>query len=241
MYASVEEVASQIVDDFGIEMDIYMVMQNSMQCLNNMGMMVNKKCAVMGVAEDQQLRMPVGAYDIKAVFSPNALCHVPGNSVTLTIQDIWFPSAKIFVPVPNTDTNTQSAELTAVQLNYIPYITGPQIDFEWEPPFLKFNETAPEVIAIYSSIKVEEKSGLPAIPRAALEACVNYCIWKHYRPLFYTKKIDGQVYAEIKSEKRRFMAKAETKHMLSKLNQNEMSKVFDIMSSFNRKRTNIDS
>lgn len=241
MQTTVEAIASKLVDHFNIEMDIYQVSENSMEALNLMGMLKIGKRAIAGRAVNQQARMPVDCVDVKAVYRLPNTTPTLANSVTLTIQDIAFPPQTFFVPVPNSDSEVEAVELPDQILNYIPHIVGPYIDFEWDPPFLKFNEIEPQFIAIYNRIPINPKTCLAEIPEDAFLGCLNYCVFVWFRPLFLTGKIPKHVWDEIKEWKRSKMAQSESKYMMSQLSQNEMSKVHSVMSSFDRKRTRIDS
>lgn len=241
MQTSVEAIASRLVDQFGVEMNIYQVSENCMEALNLMGMLKLSKRAIAGCIKDQQFRMPVDCVDVKAVYglpNPRKL-----GSVTLTIQDIAFPPQVFFLPVPNSEEDMlETKELTDSVLNYIPHFTGPYVDFNWDPPFLKFNECdGMHVVAVYNRIPINRSTLLCEIPQDAFAGCLNYCLYVYFQPLFLTGKIPKYVFDEVKDWKRIKMGQSITAVMMSKLSQNEMSKVHSVMSSFDRKRTNIDS
>lgn len=238
---TVEAIASRMVDRFGVEMDIYQVSENCMETLNDMGMLVIGKKGIAGRASDQMLRLPVDCFEPLAVYRmPNTWENLT-NSLTITIQDIVFPVQKIFVPVPNSDSDIQLVDLPDQVLHYLPHLTGPYIDYTWEPPFLKFNEVEPGIIAIFSTIPVDKDTGLAKIPFHAFKACLYNCLYIYYQPLFLQGKVAEYVWREIAEWRRRTYGQAEKKVGMQKLSQNEMSKVHNVMSSFDRKRYRLDS
>lgn len=241
MLTNVEAIASKLVDRFNVEMDIYQVSENSMEALNLMGMLKLGKKAIGGQVRDQQLRMPVDCYEIEAVYRMPNPRETLTNSVTLTIQEIMFPPQKIFVPVPNSDSEIQTIAFPDQILNYLPHVVGPYIDFTWDPPFIKLNEVEPQIIVFYNRIPIDPDSGLAEIPDQAFDGCVNYCLYTWYQPLFLTGKVPEYVFNKVEKWKNAKINQSKTSLMMSKLSQNEMSKVHNIMSSFDRKRTRLDS
>lgn len=242
MQTSVEAIASRLTDMFHIEMDIFQVSENCMDALNRMHMLHLSRKAVAGHVKEQKLKMPVDCYDVKAVFRMPNSHETLTNSVTLTIQDILFPPQKIFVPIPNSDSEVQSITLPDQILNYIPHEAGPYIDFNYDdPPWLRFNEEEPDVVVIYTRIPINPDTGLCEIPEQAFNGCLNYCLYVWYQPLFLSGKVAPYIWAELKEWKRVNMAQSKNALYMSRLNNNEMSKVHNIMSSFDRKRTRLDS
>lgn len=241
-FTSAQAVASKMVDKFHVEMDIWQVSENCMEALNRMGMLKNSRKAIVAPVKDQVLQMPVGAYDIIGVFRQPKAHEVLTNSVTLTIQDITFPPQKIFVPIPNSDSELQEIELTEEQANYIPHMAGPYIDFDYsDPPFLKFNELALNVIVLYNSIPIDRDTGLCRIPEAAFNGCLYFCLYTYFQPLFLMGKVQMGIWNEIKEWKDRNFNQSRQTLMYQKLSQNEMSKVHNVMASMDRKRYKLDS
>lgn len=241
MKTTVEAIASKLVDQFGVEMDIYQVSENCMEALNLMGMLRLSKKAIVGLAVNQQLRMPPDCVDVKAVYRSPSSQLLISHGVTLTIQDIAHPPQNIWVPVPNSDATVQEITLDEQLLNYISRMAGPYIDFEWNPPFIELNEEQPNIIVVYSRIPVDPSTGLCQIPEEAFRGCLNHCLYVYFQPLFLQGKVAPYVWQEIKEWRQRKMAQSKNAYMMSRLSDNEMSKVHNIMSSFDRKRTRLDS
>lgn len=241
MQTIVEAIASKLVDKFQVEMDVFQVSENSMEALNLMGMLKLSRKAVVGRAANQQLRMPVDCLDVKQVIRiPDTRGGAP-SPVSLTIQDLAFPPQKIWVPVPNSDSTVQEITLDEQTLNYIARMAGPYIDYTWNRPFLEFNEEEPVVAVVYTRIPVNAETGLCEIPEQAFDGCVNYCLYVWYQPLFLQGKVAPYIWAELKEWKRTKMGQSVNAYAMSRLSSNQMSKVHSIMSSFDRKRTRLDS
>lgn len=243
---SPQMVASKMVDKFGVESDIYQVSENCMEALNRMGMLKLKRKALVGPVLNQRLEMPPDCCEPRAVFRQPSALETITNSVTLTIQDIAFPPAKIFVPVPNSDSDIQEIQLPEQVLNYIPNMAGPYIDFVWDdPPFIRFNEgvlaNQLRVIVIYDSIPIDRNTGLCEIPEEAFNGCLYFNLYTYFQPLFLTGKVQMGIWKEIESWKNRNFNQSRNKLMMSRLNQNEMSKVHNVMASMDRKRFKLDS
>ncbi len=243
MQTSVEAVASKLVDQFDIEMDIYQVSENCMEALNQMGMLQldprTIACQLKG--DSRQLRMPVDCIEPRAVYGLSNYWWDRLNSTTLTFQNIWFPPQTIFVPVPNSDDNDIYIQIPEPIIQAEPGMSGPYIDFKWEPPFVKVDCPGSFLMVKYNRIPINVETGLCEIPEEAFLACVNYCAFVWFRPMFTTGKIPQYVWNEVKDWKKTAMAQAKVSVMMSGLNENEMSKVHSIMSSFDRKRTRINS
>lgn len=242
MQTTVEAIASKLTDNYNVEMDTYQVSENCMDALDKMGMLKMSKKAVVGRATNQKLRLPVDVFDVKSVLRLPDARETLTNSVTLTIQDfITHPPQTVFVPVPNSDSEVQEITLSDQILNYIPSMAGPYIDYTWEAPFLSFNEERPAVVAIYNRIPVDPETGLCQIPQQAFFGCLNYCLYVWYQPLFLSGKVPPYVWAELKEWKQKGMAQSKNSYGMSRLSRNQMSKVHNIMSSFDRHRYGLDS
>lgn len=239
---SVEAIVSRAKDQFGVEMDIYQVSENTMRALDLLGMLKLKKNVLVGkVNSSQQLRLPVDACDVKAVVTPRALNNCLPHEMRIFVNDIYFPPAIFFVPIPNaTEELADLLVATDVVVKYIDNLKGPYIDFNWNPPFIEVNSTEASLVVIYTSIPIDE-NGLALIPSQAFEACLYYNLYIHFQPMFLQQKVPIAVWQEIKAWKDSKFRQGKNKYMMSRLSSNELNKVMDIVTSFDRKRVNRDA
>lgn len=239
---TVEAIESRLKDQFHIEMDIYQISENSMICLDLMGLLMLGKKVVVGTIVNQRVRLPVDALDVKLVTYPRHLNSVLPNQFQITVQEIYFPPQIVFTPIPSeTDEIALVASIPDLVLEYIDQVKGPYIDFVWEPPFVKLNTTDGQVVILYTTVPIDKETGLANIPYQAFEACIYYNLFIYYQPLFITGKVNPNVFAEITKWKNQKMNQGKFKYGMSQLSQNEMSKLHSIQSSFDRKSTNRDS
>lgn len=240
MNTTVEAIASRLVDRYHVEMDIFQVSENCMDALNEMGMLKVSTKAVVGTAANQQFLMPNDCYEVKAVMLLQNVQQWLISTLNISVQDIWFPPAKVFVPVPNAADDPATVLLTDLIVKYLPQFKGPYIDFVWDAPYIGFNTETPPIAAVYKTIPID-KSGLCVIPEQAFNGCLHWCLYVYHQPLFLQGKVAPYIWGELKDWKQKNMAKSMNSYAFSRLNQNEMSKVHAVMASFDRKQTNLDS
>jgi len=241
---SPEMIASKMVDKFNVEMDIYQISENCMEALNRMGMLkLGKKILISPIADNQSILMPPEACEIKGVLGHHHhhFREEETNSVIVSIGDIWFPPAKIFVPVPNSEPTMVETQCTDDVLNVIEQLFGPYLDFKWESPFVRLNKKHGAAIVIYTTIPIDRNTGLCEIPEQAFNGCLYFCLYTYFQPLFLMGKVQMGIWKEIEGWKNRNFNQSRQQLMMSKLSANEMSKVHNTMASMDRKRFHLDS
>lgn len=233
-YVTVQSVASRLIDHFNVEMSLDQIIIHSAQVLKNMGMLALNREVIKATVTNFALNTPARVRQVRGVIR---LDNYYDLGMTVVIQDVYQPPQTVW-----TSTDEALADLTndCVRNNYVPQLIGPYINFVYDCPFLRFNETDIDVALITTSMKVDEK-GWPMLPEEAFEACVYYCLYVYTQPLFMLGKVPPVVFAEIKEWKNQKMRFAESSLMFTQLSQNEMDNVLNVMTSFDRKAFGITS
>ncbi len=234
-YISVQAVASRLKDHFAVEMDLDQVIMHTGQVLKNIGMVALQREVIRTTVDNFCVQLPSRVANVRAVVRLDGL---PPSPSYVDIQPIWFPPQTIWVSDPEEDLTTLTVD--NIRNNYIPQVTGPYIEYLWECPYVKFNETDLDIAIISTSMK-QDSSGYPMIPEDAFEAAVYYCLYVFYQPLFIIGKIDGQRMQTIEMWKNQKLNFAKTSHMLTELSQNEMDNLLNVMTSFDRKKFGINA
>lgn len=227
-YKSVKEVASYVKDVFKLEPEFYDIVRNSAEALKLLKMFAIGHEVTFTTIENFCVHLP-SVYDVRAVIRLEA----PALTSYIEVQDITFPPQIVF-EMPEEPT---SLETVTYKHNYVPDIRGPYIDFVWDCPHLRFNEDKVWVAIECLSIK-KDKENLPMIPEPAFFACAYYCAYVHQLPLLYLGKIEPNVFAKIEELKNNKFAQARAERTLQALTKNEADKLFNIMSSMDRKAFN---
>jgi len=235
--AAIEEVVSTLKDEFNIDMEIYQVVRHSAKALELMGMIAMKKEVMNAMVENHCIKLPPEVVKIASVI---CLSKPVNTSVgAFEIQSIYHPP-QIVWRSDETDTDLDQTTSPDVKANYIPSQHYGYINYVWECPYLKFNDTDIEVMVEYSTMSLDDK-GYPKIPETAIDGCVHWAVFKHMQPLFMMGKIQPAVFAEVTRWKDQKMNQSRNKTMMRGLNNNTRNRVLNILSSFDRKRVNIDA
>jgi hypothetical protein len=233
-YIPVQAVASRLKDQFDVDMNIELVIAHSAQVLKNMGMIALQREVIVANVKNFCVNLPARVRKIRAAIQ---LTDSLVSSVGVFVQDIYFPPQTIWV---SNDEDISTISNDTVRSNYVPQVRGPYIPFVWDCPYVRFNETDMEVAFITTSIKTD-KAGWPMIPEEAFEACIYYCLYVYYQPLYLIDRVSESKMQRITEWKNQKMRFAETSLMLSELSQNEMDDVFNTLTSFDRKKFGINS
>jgi hypothetical protein len=144
--------------------------------------------------------------------------------------------------VISTDSDNVKLELSnnEAKLNVPGMPKGNWVDFTWDCPYVRFNFTDFAVALEYTSIATDDE-GVPIVPEEALNACVYYNIYTYAQPGFLTGRVPQYVLKEVEQWKNQHINQAKTRKAFNELSRNEHSKLFDIFTSMDRKRTNIDN
>lgn len=239
---SIEAVASAIERKFHIQMDIYDVIETTAEVLKKMGMIaLNKKTDVL-LVNNFCVKLPPTAHTVKSVVQMD-----PYNFPTdIVIQDIYHPpsltlerSNEVLGIEAVVENNGEAIDGGVVD-NYLGQVKGIYTDYVWDCPYVKLNYTDYWVGVTYIKLS-EDENGLPLIPEEALNACVYYNMYTYMEPAYLAGKIPDYTFARIEQWKDKHINQAKNDMMFNRMNHNEQDKLFDIFTSFDRKRTNIDS
>jgi hypothetical protein len=239
-HTTIEEIAFRINSEFKLDLDEYFVRQHALNAVNEMGLISTEDVLIRGTIKDYCLKLPlnIGALTrINWVIAANVRA---STTVSIAIQNIWFPPQIIFVPIPNADMDIAVLE-TDAPVNVIPKIRGPYIPYKWKCPVLKFNETDIDVIVYAERLEVDKDTKLPSIPRECLEACAFYCAEVYYRPLFMLGKVPPYVWEKLERWTDKAFARGQNQLGFKQLNQNQMNDIMNVMSSWDRKAYGVDS
>jgi hypothetical protein len=232
--ASMRTVQSALKRQWGVDMELWEVIENSAQALKLAGMIALDREVAIWTVDNFTIKLPEHAYQPRwAVYLTN-----PWPYPRVEVQDIWQPS-QVFWRTDEVEETVGSTDETT-ELNHIPQIKGPYIDYVWECPYMKFNQTDFNVAVMYTSLSLDE-DGIPKVPEEAVDLCVQYNNWIYQRPRYIMGKMPKHVMDDIEEWKRRAFAQGKTKRMFNELSQNAMNRMFDVMASADRKKFNIDA
>jgi hypothetical protein len=231
--ASVKSVASRLLSDFGIDMELHEVVQNCAHALGELGMIALDRQLSYHLVDNFLVQMPPSTCKIQWCISLSPTFLTPNR---IGIQDIWQPPQIVF---HSSEPETTEEEVIFKD-NYINLVKGPFVDFSWECPYVKFNETKIRVAIMATSLSLDDEK-YPKIPEAAVEACTQWCHMVYQRPLFVLGKVAPVVWGEIGKWVQQSFARAAQKQIMYGLSRNELDKMLNVMSSFDRKRFNIDA
>lgn len=230
-YVSVRSVASRLKSLFKIDMDIFDVVQGCADALKLLKMIALERSIYQCKIDNFCVNLPGTVWKVRGVVRLDQVDQPP---VTIDVQDIFFPPQIIFT---QTETDLTKEGPILFKANYVPQFKGPYIDFVWDCPLLKFNETDVEIAVEVTGLKVDEEK-FPMIPEESFYACLYYCLYVFYQPLFLLKQIDLQTMQQVEAWKDAKFRQAHASNMIEGLNTNERDHLFNIMTSMDRKAFN---
>lgn len=231
-FTSVRAVASRLKSQFKVDMDIYEITQACADILKKMGFIALERSVFFANVDNFIVNMPGNIWKVRGVVR---LDGSPAPPIPITLADIAFPPQVVFKMTEPAPGNTQAIMFES---NYVPQFKGPYIDYVWDAPLLKFNETDIPVAIECTGIALDEE-GFPEIPEEAFYGCLYYALYVYYQPLFLLGQISPQVWKEVEQWKERNVAQANHSTLMSALTANEKDKLFDILVSMDRKSTNL--
>lgn len=227
-YVSARSVASRLKSRFKVDMDIFDCVQACAEALKKMGVIALDRSVYIAKVSNFGVNLPGGVWKVRGVIRLDVVPQLP---VTITVQDIFFPPQVVFTmpdPAPST------VEPILFKTNYVPQFKGPYIDYKWDSPWLRFNETDIPVAVEVTGLKVDEEA-FPMIPEENFFGCLFYALFVYYEPLYLLKQIDGQMMEKIERWKDTNISQSNAAAMLQGLTSNEKNNLFDILTSFDRK------
>ena len=235
--APIEEVVSTLKDEFNIDMDIYQAARHSAKALELMGMIAMRKEVLKATVQNHCIKLPPEVIKISSVI---CLSKPFESSIgAFEVQTIYHPPAIVWRS-DETDSTLDETTTPDVESNYIPSQHFGYISYVWECPWLKFNDTDIDVMVEYTTMSLDKK-GYPKIPETAIDGCVHWAVFKHMQPLFMMGKVQPVVFAEVTRWKDQKMNQSRTATTMRGLNNNTRNRILNIMTSFDRKRVNIDA
>ena len=234
-YISIYAIASELKDRFSIEEDIYVINKWVAKALEKMHMVaLQRKVDKAIVPEKGCITIEGGAYKLESVYIVNH----PVRQTKFFTQDVWQPPQTIFVddalkPDGSFNGNTP---LHIIQTGVL------YQDYTWDCPKLHFPKDAigAEIMYEYTCIPTD-KEGYPMIPEDAFDGCLYYVLWVIYQPLYLLGKVNESQMQRVEEWKRKHVAQSKNQLTMRQLSANAMNEVLDVMTSFDRKRVNIDA
>jgi len=239
-HVSVEAVATEIKRKFRMELDIHTIIANCADLLGKIGMAALVKKTEVYLVDNYCVKLDPSTYKVDSVTQIEPYTY-PTDIIE---QDIYFPPQIVpenpVIISSEEDLVENNGESKGIKTNYLGQIKGTYTDFVWDCPYVKLNYT--DYLVAIRSIQVSKTSeGLPLIPEEALNACVYYNVYLEMEPALIAGKIPDYTFARVEDWKNKHINQAKNKRMFKRMNKNEMDKLFDIMSSMDRKHVNIDS
>jgi hypothetical protein len=235
MYRTVKAVAFRLREKWGIEMDLWMVASNCKRVMMDERVVPRVKQLVVKTVEDFTVALGNDVFKILAVISLDTPPVLTSGSIVL--GEIIFPPQTFWV---SDDVSMEITSEELMELNALPYFRGPYVPFNWNPPNLEFNYDKMEVGIVYSAVAKDE-DGFVLIPEDMVEALANYCAEVHLKPLFLLGKVPMGIYKEIQDESNNSFGNGKWNMMMRGLDQGQIDKLLDTMTSMDRKSFNIDA
>ena len=221
---TVYEIADNIKDKFGVEPDLFILVKRAAEVIKHTRVGALQRKLESFQIKNYEIELPCNVVWVASVTSAT-------NYLSPKVDGIELPSS----PFINDDIIPVS-EFPEFKRNYIRQPKGLWVDFKWVNPFLRFNETDATVWVEYIQTAVDEE-GFPIIPKVLEEACEYEYMYHHFLPQFLAGKMQGAVYQEIQELRRVKLAQAVNRVGLSR---NELSVIFDNVSTFDRKSYRTD-
>lgn len=233
-YVTAGYVADELVDRYGLSIDIWDVVKLSASCMKRIGVFATQRKLIGTMVKNFKVHLPCDAYLARGCV------RIPAEmqSTKITIVDgIQQPPQIVFVqPVQEPFTNN----VEFLKPNYIDQIRGQYIDFDYEHPILKFNETNVNVVIEYSGIVVDEND-IPMIPESCWEACMMYCVFTRTQAQYRLNQVPRNIVKDFEEWKNIAIVQARAKATMQALTSNEKDKLLNIMVSMDRKAYNLPS
>ena len=230
IYKSIKTVASELKDLFNIEMDLYLVVKNTVRALNDIGALRTTRGVLIRTVKDYCVQIPTGVIGIQSIVEMEN-----PNVQEIILQQIEHPSTVFFT---NEDKELD-VETHDLKDNYVDMPKGPYPDYVIDYPMIKFNKDGLIVAIEYSGIPLDNE-GFPKVPEECIEACAYYCALIYYRPMFMLGEIDGGRMSAMEQWTRDRMDSASAKFKLGKLDKKAMNEILNVVASFDRKAYGTD-
>lgn len=234
-YQSVRAVASRLKSQFKVDMDIFDVVQACADALKKMGYIALQRSVYQAGVDNYCINLPGNVWKVRGVIRLDNPETVPG--INVVPDNIYFPPQLVF---SYDESSEDFTEIKLLRENYIPQFKGPYIDYVWDCPYLKFNETDIAVAVEVTEIKLDSEK-FPLIPEPAFYGCLYYALYVYHQPLFLLKQTDANTMVMIEQWKERNIAQSNQGMIMESLTANERDNLFNIMTSMDRKTFSLPS
>ena len=230
--SSTYEVHSDLIDMYNLDLDLYWVKKQCYKAMQKLKLLMIDRTITVATVENFCIKLDAVYFRVNSVIRIDQT--VLAN-VNVDLQDIYFPPQDVFV-FPEEST---VVDVKLLEGNKIPEIKGPYMDYEWDCPYVRFNEDNAYVAIEAMKVRSDDK-GFPLIPEVALNACVAWCAYVYYRPMFMQGKIGVAQYQAIEEWKNREFGQARGDSYTQQLSRNDIDEIFDVVSSMDRKHYNVN-
>jgi hypothetical protein len=211
-------------------MDIYDIIQGCSDALRKMGSIALSRSIYIASVTNYCVNLPGTVWKVRGAYRIDGSPNLP---ITVTVDDIYFPPQEVFVM----EESTIEPTVKLIESNYVPQFKGPYVDYVWDCPLVKFNETEIPVAIEVTGVKVDEEK-YPMIPEPNYYGCLYYCLYVYYQPLFLLQQVPPAVMGQVEEWMNQNVAQSNQSAMMEALTANERDKLFNIMTSMDRKSFN---
>lgn len=152
--------------------------------------------------------------------------------VTTNTETITHPNQVVFVADPDNSTQlNEEIEIEDIK-RLVPHIIGQYVDFKENGNCLEFKDDGIKVGIEYTTLKVDKIEGYPLVPEDAEMMVAWYCACQQWRGEYMAGRLDGGrlQYAEAMLKEAVHDATS-----IIRVSQNDMDKIGNILTSFDRK------
>lgn len=239
---SVREVPLLYKRLFRKELDFYDMVELLPLILKKTGSIGTKDFLFKGTAENFVLDMPCPIHAIKHVSDSRPISwynsYIIGREALINYRVDQSGNIGAYNPdaTQSEDIGGETTALYEVNKNVFTAPLGRMIDFTNDNnTCLHFNFKSIKVDVLYTGTVVDA-DGYPKVPDKTLEAIAHYMNYIDVRAKYNLKQADANQHALAEREKNQALAQARTPDALSV---NEMDDLLNVLTSWNRKRHNI--
>lgn len=225
---------------FGKEADLYDMLELAPYVLREGGGYKMGTYLTKSTVTDNEVKLPCELDKIRSVTLSYPLTYYFATPTILAQENIVSGITNTFSTQNTEDFPNRITSINSWLLDYnkntITGSLGPLIDFKWEDKeTISFNSTGMDVDIIYDTVLVDEEDGYPVTDDKTLTALAYYMNYVDVQKMFFQKLADGNMFNMALQLKDKHMAKARSGHGFT---DNELDKIMNVMTSFNRKRYN---
>lgn len=214
-------VLTHLSDFYDITMDDMTFENIGMHAWDHIG---NKKYRLYkyhAFVENKEVKLPCNVTEIEAVLSNQVDFRMPDNTSK------WnYTNYETELYVESMHVNTEAF-----------YHTGKLIDYQRVDNTLYFERSGFGITVIYKGVLADE-GGLPSLNFKEVDAIAKYCAYVHMQKKAFTTK-DPNTFQMAQALKQSWQISADDARTPIILNQNDMDKILDVQTSWDRKKFGI--